>query len=92
MGGVGWVAQAVIWWGGGPFNYSVTSSPVLELGVGLRTRTLELDWTWTGLPLDNCLSWPGNGCVNNPDPSSQINPCYLQKPGKKRSVKTNIVQ
>ena len=48
---VGWgVAQAVIWWGGGPFNYSVTSSPVLDFGLWILDIGL---WTLTGLSLDN---------------------------------------
>ena len=44
------LAQQEIWWGG-LFNFSVTSSPVLDcrqltLDFGLST------WSWTGLGLD----------------------------------------
>ena len=44
----GWVGWGG--WVGGLFNYSV--SPV-QSGVGVGVWSLELDWTSTGLPLDN---------------------------------------
>ena len=55
---VGGVAQAVIWWGGGLFNFSVTpvQTGSQELGVKsleFRVKSLELVWTSSGLSLDN---------------------------------------
>ena len=45
---------------GGLFNYSV--SPV-QSGVGVWT--LELDWTSTGLPLDNIKCYFDNSHIQN---------------------------
>ena len=42
--------------GGGPFNYRVISSPVLDFGfwiLDFGLWILDLDWTSTGLSLDN---------------------------------------